>query len=138
MLHGFILRIAIGGDFVLALDQDLGALVYAAQGVETDGAQHEQEHHYSEERREQLRLKPCRKARDQADNRIKQPDHVLVTSPHIGAGLGSFGSRQQKNTAGQNRNPPGSRRGRRGQRPARPNRPCAGAERPVDGAPVYR
>src|SRR5207244_10385306 len=56
-----------------------GALVDAAQGVEPDGAERDQERHDREKRRQQLCLNAPRQTRDRADEKIVEPDHSLST-----------------------------------------------------------
>ena len=67
-----MLHLPVGRDLALQLDQLLGLPVHAAQHLQADRAQEDEQRHHGEERDQELGLHPRRHARDEADGKVAQ------------------------------------------------------------------
>ena len=74
-----VLDLPVGGDLALRSDQRGGAVVDAAEHIEPDRAQRDQQCDDRQKRRQQLCLHAHRRARDEANQRIGESDQCYLT-----------------------------------------------------------
>ena len=81
LARGVVLHLAIGRDLALQLDQLLVALVHAAEHLQADRAEQDQQRHHREKRDQELRLHARRHARDEVDGEVPQARQGSLARP---------------------------------------------------------
>ena len=93
LARGVVLHLAVGRDLALQLDQLLGLLVDAAQHLQADRAQEDEQRHHRQERDQELGLHARRHPRHDADEQV----------PDAHQGSFSRARRSRRNSSGSKR-----------------------------------